>query len=127
MGSDSARRIRARLTAPSDGLDADLETLGAALPQDDPEAPTPPAAYAALTDIRRFYGRLARDIEEIRPSPPGKGDVLRGLRSLSAALGVLERGLRAGNTDEGQAGVAEGARRMQSAAAARARATVALT
>ena len=68
MADAGAREIRALLTSADGDLDADLQALGEALPEDDAETPTPDSAFDALRRVRRSYQRLGREVRATKTS-----------------------------------------------------------
>ena len=126
MADAGTREIRALLTGTDENLDASLQALGEALPDDDAEVTTPDSAFEALRNVRRSYQRLGRRVRAIKTSSAAKRDVLDALRALDAALKLYARGLRAPDSETGQQRIAEGAGQTQDAATALADATKAL-
>jgi len=126
MADAGSREIRTLLTSPDGDLDANLQAIGEALPDDDAEVPTPDSAFKALRNVRRSYQRLGRRVRAIKTSSGAKRDVLDALRALDAALKLYARGLRARDTDTGRQRIAEGAGQTRDAATALADATKAL-
>ena len=92
MADAGSREIRALLTSADGNLDANLQALGEALPEDDAEATTPASAFEALRNVRRSYQRLGRRVRAIKTSCGAKRDVLDALRALDAAPEALCEG-----------------------------------
>jgi hypothetical protein len=126
MADAGAREIRALLTSADGDLDADLQALGEALPEDDAETPTPDSAFEALRRVRRSYQRLGRQVRATKTSSGAKRDVLDALRVLDGGLKLYARGLREPDTDTGRERIAEAAGRTKDGAIALVDATKAL-
>ena len=126
MADAGSREIRALLTSADADLDANLQALGEALPEEDAETPTPDSAFDALRRVRRSYQRLARRVRAIKTSSAAKRDVLDALRVLDGGLKLYARGLREPDTDTGQQRIADGAGRTHDGATALVDATKAL-